>query len=52
VKRTETEIVVKQFNPPRTFTIDCRTVLHIYRILTLVELMGVGSSRSTKAGVG
>lgn len=41
VKRTETEIVVEQFNPPSTFSLDPRAVQHIYRILTTAELMGV-----------
>jgi SOS-response transcriptional repressor LexA len=41
VRQTPTQLIVKQFNPPREITFDRARVASVHRILTTAELMGV-----------
>ena len=38
---TPTKVRLRQYNPPKDFDLDRRTVLHIYRVMDWDELMGV-----------
>jgi hypothetical protein len=41
VGRNGKEIRVEQYNPPKTFTIDRRRIIHLYRVMPLAEVLGV-----------
>ena len=41
VRQTPTQLIVKQFNPPREIVFDRSRVASVHRILTTAELMGV-----------
>lgn len=40
IKRTEREVVVEQYNPPRTISFDRSKVKHLWRVIPLKELIG------------
>lgn len=40
IRISETTITLEQFNPPLTFDLAREKVLHIYRVMTLADLLG------------
>ncbi|TIQ85372.1 MAG: helix-turn-helix transcriptional regulator, partial [Mesorhizobium sp.] len=40
VKRTAAELVVEQYNPPKTLTFNRYAIKHVWRVIPLKELLG------------